>query len=187
MIAVRERALGRLSRRRRRSRRRRALQLKDFVLGAVAGSGIFVILLGLVAAVLAVVLLILYIVRATRRADPDRRRAAALDHARAAADRRARAFVVARHDAPRSVCRSRRRSCSRPRCASSSTSGGRQALGLSVTGNLIDLLVCLCLFWILIRIPFWAKDLAFSGRRTMVGQAARTYVLARVGRKALFS
>src|SRR5207253_1202710 len=39
-------------------------------------------------------------------------------------------------------------------------SGGRQALGLSVTGNLIDLLVCLCLFWILIRIPFWAKDLA---------------------------
>ena len=66
-------------------------------------------------------------------------------------------------------------------------SGGRQALGLSVTGNLIDLLVCLCLFWILIRIPFWAKDLAFSGRRTMVGQAARTYVLARVGRKALFS
>ena len=51
----------------------------------------------------------------------------------------------------------------------------------------IDLLVCLCLFWILIRIPFWAKDLAFSGRRTMVGQAARTYVLARVGRKALFT
>ena len=67
------------------------------------------------------------------------------------------------------------------------SSGGRQALGLSVTGNLIDLLVCLCLFWILIRIPFWAKDLAFSGRRTMVGQAARTYVLARVGRKALFT
>ena len=64
---------------------------------------------------------------------------------------------------------------------------GRQALGLSVTGNLIDLLVCLCLFWILIRIPFWAKDIAFSGRRSMVGQAARTYVLARVGRKALFS
>ena len=54
-------------------------------------------------------------------------------------------------------------------------SGGRQALGLSVTGNLIDLLVCLCLFWILIRIPFWAKDLAFSGRRTMGSSGALAY------------
>src|SRR5581483_11350076 len=42
-----------------------SVQLKDFILGAVAGSGIFVILLGLVAAALAVVLLILFIVRAT--------------------------------------------------------------------------------------------------------------------------
>ena len=41
--------------------------------------------------------------------------------------------------------------------------GGYAALGLSVSGSLIDLLVCICLFWILVRIPFWAKDLAFSG------------------------
>ena len=41
-----------------------ATQLKDFVVGALSGAGIFVILLGLARAVLAVMLLILYIVRA---------------------------------------------------------------------------------------------------------------------------
>jgi hypothetical protein len=163
-----------------------SLQLKDFILGAVAGSGIFVIILGLVAAALAVVLLILYIVRATvvliliagaplmliTHALPQTDGLARLwwrGMTAALGVQVAQALVLA--TAVRVFF----------------NSGGRQALGLSVTGNLIDLLVCLCLFWILIRIPFWAKDLAFSGRRSMVGQAARTYVLARVGRKALFS
>jgi hypothetical protein len=163
-----------------------SLQLKDFILGAVAGSGIFVILLGLVAAALAVMLLILYIVRATvvliliagaplmliTHALPQTDGLARLwwrGMTAALGVQVAQALVLA--TAVRVFF----------------NSSGRQALGLSVTGNLIDLLVCLCLFWILIRIPFWAKDLAFSGRRTMVGQAARTYVLARVGRKALFS
>jgi hypothetical protein len=163
-----------------------SVQLKDFILGAVAGSGIFVILLGLVAAALAVVLLILFIVRATvvliliagapvmliTHALPQTDGLARLwwrGMTAALGVQVAQALVLA--TAVRVFF----------------NSGGRQALGLSVTGNLIDLLVCLCLFWILIRIPFWAKDLAFSGRRTMVGQAARTYVLARVGRKALFT
>jgi hypothetical protein len=163
-----------------------SLQLKDFVLGAVAGSGIFVILLGLVAAALAVVLLILFIVRATvvliliagapvmliTHALPQTDGLARLwwrGMTAALGVQVAQALVLA--TAVRVFF----------------NSGGRSALGLSVTGNLIDLLVCLCLFWILIRIPFWAKDLAFSGRRTLVGQAARTYVLARVGRKALFT
>jgi hypothetical protein len=163
-----------------------SLQLKDFILGPVANSGIFVILLGLVAAALAVVLLILYIVRATvvliliagapllliTHALPQTDGLARLwwrGMTAALGVQVAQALVLA--TAVRVFF----------------NSGGRQALGLSVTGNLIDLLVCLCLFWILIRIPFWAKDMAFSGRRTMVGQAARTYVLARVGRKALFT
>jgi hypothetical protein len=163
-----------------------SVQLKDFILGAVAGSGIFVILLGLVAAALAVVLLILFIVRATvvliliagapvmliTHALPQTDGLARLwwrGMTAALGVQVAQALVLA--TAVRVFF----------------NSGGRAALGLSVTGNLIDLLVCLCLFWILIRIPFWAKDLAFSGRRTMVGQAARTYVLARVGRKALFT
>jgi hypothetical protein len=163
-----------------------SLQLKDFILGAVAGSGIFVIILGLVAAALAVMLLILYIVRATvvliliagaplmliTHALPQTDGLARLwwrGMTAALGVQVAQALVLA--TAVRVFF----------------DSGGRQALGLSVTGNLIDLLVCLCLFWILIRIPFWAKDLAFSGRRTLAGQAARTYVLARVGRKALFT
>ncbi len=31
-------------------------------------------------------------------------------------------------------------------------------------GSLIDLLLVLCLFWVLLRIPFWAKELAGSRR-----------------------
>jgi hypothetical protein len=163
-----------------------SLQLKDFILGAVAGSGIFVILLGLVAAALAVMLLILYIVRATVvliliAGAP----LLLITHALPQTDGLARLWW-------RSMSAALGVQVAQALVLATAVrvffnSGGRQALGLSVTGNLIDLLVCLCLFWILIRIPFWAKDLAFSGRRTMVGQAARTYVLARVGRKALFS
>src|SRR5207248_2353259 len=41
------------------------------------------------------------------------------------------------------------------------TSEGHSALGLSVTGSLIDLLVALCLLWLLVKVPFWAKELAF--------------------------
>jgi hypothetical protein len=163
-----------------------SVQLKDFILGAVAGSGIFVILLGLVAAALAVVLLILFIVRATIvliliAGAP----LMLITHALPQTDGLARLWwrgmtaALGVQVAQALVLATAMRVFF--------NSGGRQALGLSVTGNLIDLLVCLCLFWILIRIPFWAKDLAFSGRRTLVGQAARTYVLARVGRKALFT
>ena len=163
-----------------------SVQLKGFVLGAVASSGIFVILLGLVAAVLAVVLLILYIVRATVvliliAGAP----LLLITHALPQTDGLARLWW-------RGMCAALGVQVAQALVLATAVRvffnvGGRQALGLSVTGSLIDLLVCLCLFWILIRIPFWAKDLAFSGRRTMVGQAARTYVLARVGRKALFS
>jgi hypothetical protein len=163
-----------------------SLQLKQFVLGAIAGSGIFVILLGLAAATLTVLLFILYVVRAAVvliliAGAP----LLLLTHALPQTDGLARLWW-------RGMTAALGVQVAQALVLATAVrvffnSGGRQALGLSVTGNLIDLLVCLCLFWILIRIPFWAKDLAFSGRRTMVGQAARTYVLARVGRKALFS
>ena len=89
----RERALGRLPRRRCRPGEA-SLQLKHFILAAVAGSGIFVILLGLAAAALTGFLFILYVVRAP---DPDPRRGRAADapHVRAAPDGRARAPLVA--------------------------------------------------------------------------------------------
>lgn len=163
-----------------------SLQLKDFILGAVASSGIFVTLLGLAAAALAVVLLILFIVRATvvlvliagapvmliTHALPQTDGLARLwwrGMTAALGVQVAQALVLA--TAVRVFF----------------NGSGRAALGLSVTGNLIDLLVCLCLLWILVRIPFWAKEFAFSGRRSLVGQAAKTYVLARVGRTALFT
>ena len=50
---------------------------------------------------------------------------------------------------------------------------------MTLDHRLIDLLVCLCLFWILIKIPFWAKDLAFSPGRSTVTQIARSFVMAK--------
>jgi hypothetical protein len=64
------------------------------------------------------------------------------------------------------------------------SSEGHSALGLSVTGSLIDLLVALCLLWLLVKVPFWAKELAFSHRPSVAVRAAKTYVLAQVGRTA---
>ncbi len=160
-----------------------SLQLKHFILGAIAGSGIFVILLGLVAAALAVFLFILYVVRAAlililvagaplmllTQALPQTDGLARLwwrGMTAALGVQVAQALVLATS------------------MRVFFSSGGREALGLSVTGNLIDLLVCLCLFWILIKIPFWAKDLAFSSGRSGAVQIARSYVLAK-GLRAL--
>ncbi len=159
------------------------IQLKHFILGAIAGSGIFIILLGLVAAALCVVLLILYVVRAAivlvlvagaplmllTYAPPQTDGLARLwwrGMTAALGVQVAQALVLA--TAVRVFF----------------DSGGRAALGLSLTANLIDLLVSLCLFWILIRIPFWAKELAFSGRPSRVVQLVRSYVTYR-GLRAL--
>ncbi|MGH6901084.1 MAG: Ig domain-containing protein, partial [Geminicoccaceae bacterium] len=160
-----------------------SLQLKHFILGAVARSGIFVILLGLVAAALAVFLFILYVVRAALililvAGAP----LMLLTHALPQTDGLARLWW-------RGMTAALGVQVAQALVLATSvrvffSSGGREALGLSVTGNLIDLLVCLCLFWILIKIPFWAKDLAFSPGRSGVVQIARGYVMAR-GLRAL--
>lgn len=155
-----------------------SLQLKHFILGAIAGSGIFVILLGLVAAALTVFLFILYVVRAALililvAGAP----LLLLMHALPQTDGLARLWwrgmlaALGVQVAQALVLATAVRVFF--------TSGGREALGLSVTGNLVDLLVCLCLFWILIKIPFWAKDLAFSGGRSSTVQLVRSYILAK--------
>jgi hypothetical protein len=160
-----------------------SLQLKQFVLGAVAGSGIFVILLGLVAAALAVLMFVLYVVRAAVvliliAGAP----LLLLTHALPQTDGLARLWwrgmtaALGVQVAQALVLATAVRVFF--------TSGGRQALGLSVTGNVVDLLVCLCLFWMLVRIPFWAKQLAFSSRPGRITQLARSYVTARVLRAA---
>ena len=153
-------------------------QLKQFVFEALSGAGIFVILLGLAAAVLAVILLVLYIVRAAVvlvliAAAP----VLLLTHVLPQTDGLARLWW-------RGMTAALGVQVAQSLVLSVAVrvlfdQGGHAALGLSVSGSVINLLLCLCLFWILIRIPFWAKDMAFSGGRSMVTQVARSYVLGR--------
>jgi hypothetical protein len=37
---------------------------------------------------------------------------------------------------------------------------------------------------LLVKVPFWAKELAFSNRPSLFVRAAKTYVLAQAGRAA---
>ena len=157
--------------------------LKQFIVGAVASGGIFLIFLGLACAVVAVILLVLYIVRAAlivvlvcaaplmliAHALPQTEGLARLwwrGMTAALGVQVAQAFLLA--TAVRVFF----------------TSEGHSALGLSVTGSLIDLLVALCLLWLLVKVPFWAKELAFSNRPSLAVRAAKTYVLAQAGRTA---
>ena len=161
-----------------------AAQLKQFVLGALSGAGIFVILLGLAAAVLAVMLLILYIVRA-----------AVVLILIAGAPLLLLTYVLPQTDGLARLWWRGMTAALGVQVAQALVlatavqvffnAGGYAALGLSVSGSLIDLLVCICLFWILVRIPFWAKDMVLSGRRGTITQIARSYVLGRTLRGTL--
>ena len=44
---------------------------------------------------------------------------------------------------------------------------GRDTLGLSAAGSLVDLLIVISLLYVLLRIPTWARKAAFSGRGGM--------------------
>jgi hypothetical protein len=62
---------------------------------------------------------------------------------------------------------------------------GQSALGFG-TGGLSGLLLVLCLLVVLFRIPFWAKELALSPhRRSDTARLAKTYVAYRIIRGAL--
>jgi hypothetical protein len=62
------------------------------------------------------------------------------------------------------------------------TSGG-QGLGFGSSGGLSALVLVLCLLFILFRIPFWAKELALSGRhRSDTARLTKTYIAYRVVR-----
>jgi hypothetical protein len=157
--------------------------LKQFIVGAVASGGIFLIFLGLACAIVAVILLVLYIVRAAVVvvlvcAAPLMLLAHALPQTEGLARlwwramtaalgvQVAQAFLLA--TAVRVFF----------------SSEGHATLGLSVTGSLIDLLVALCLLWLLVKVPLWAKEFVFSSRPSLVVRAAKTYVLAQTGRAA---
>ncbi|MGH3049040.1 MAG: hypothetical protein ACRDLK_02700, partial [Gaiellaceae bacterium] len=55
-------------------------------------------------------------------------------------------------------------------------------LGPSVSGAVIDMLVCLCLLYVLVKIPFWAKEMVVSrrGGSTTV-RLVKSYVTTQTG------
>jgi hypothetical protein len=56
-------------------------------------------------------------------------------------------------------------------------SDGRATLGLSAGGSLVDLLVVVCLLWVLLRIPAWAGRMVFGNRRGGAGRVVRNVVI----------
>jgi hypothetical protein len=153
--------------------------LELLVLHSIVDGGIFLVLLGLVCAVLAVALLVLYIVRA-----------ALIVLLVCAAP-----LMLIGHGLPQTEGMARfwwraMLAALGVQAAQAFTlaatvhvffASGRSVLGIGTGGSLIDLLLVLCLFWLLLKIPFWAKELAFSGRfSSRTAQMAKTYVLFRV-------
>lgn len=159
--------------------------LEQLVLHSITDGGIFLVLLGLACAVLAVALLILYLVRASLIV----------------------LFVCAAplmllgHGLPQTEGMARlwwrvMLALLGVQVAQAITlaaavhiffaSGGHSVLGLGTGGSLIDLLLVLCLFWVLLRIPFWAKELVGSRRYSSnTARMAKTYVIYRVIRGAV--
>lgn len=135
--------------------------LQTFVVGALSGGGIFLILLGLACAVAAVALVILYLLRAAIAvvlvcAAPLLLLCHLFPQTEGLAHLwwRALAAVFGIQIAQALVL------AAAVRVFFASSGGG---LGLTVSGSLINLLLCLCLLFVLIKIPFWARQLAFGG------------------------
>lgn len=159
--------------------------LELLVLSAIGHGGIFLVLLGLACAGLAVVLLILYLARAALIVllvfvSP----LCLLAHGLPQTEGLARLwwrlmFAVLGVGVAQAITLA-------AAVHVFFASGGHAALGVGTGGSLIDLLLVLCLFYILVRIPFWAKELAVSNRHSFTaGRMAKTYVLARVVRSAV--
>jgi hypothetical protein len=158
-----------------------ATRLEGFVVGALSNGGIFLIFLGFACAVVAVLLLILYIVRTATIvllvcAAPLMLLCHALPQTDGLAQLWWRGLIAALgvQVAQALVLTAAVRVFLTP------DRGG--ALGFSVTGGLVDMLIALCLLWVLVRIPFWAKDMALRARPSMVARAAKTYVVAKIVR-----
>jgi hypothetical protein len=158
--------------------------LELLVLHAIQDGGIFLILLGLACAVLAVALLILYLVRASVIvllvcAAPLLLLAHGLPQTEGLARLWWRAmFAVLGVQVAQALTLAA--------AVHVFFASGHSVLGLGTGGSLIDLLLVLCLFWVLLRIPFWAKEMVLSRRYgSTTARMAKTYVLVRVVKGAL--
>ena len=155
--------------------------LELLVLHAIQDGGIFLVLLGLACAVLAVALLILYIVRAALIillvcAAPLMMIAHGLPQTEGVARFWWRAMLAA-------LGVQAAQAFTLAATVHVFFASGKSVLGVGTGGSLVDLLLVLCLFWVLLRIPFWAKELAFSRRfSSSTVRMAKTYVVFRVVR-----
>jgi hypothetical protein len=162
-----------------------AVVLRQLVLGSLANGGIFVVLLGGVVAVLAIVLLATYIVRLALVvllivAAPICLVCHALPQTEGLARLWWRAFAgtLAVQVAQSLVLVTALRVFL--------ASGGPANLGIASTGGLVDLLVSACLCWVLVKIPSWVSRIVFSGSRGHggLGRVVRDVIIFK-GAKAL--
>jgi hypothetical protein len=156
-----------------------ATELERFISGAVTDGGIALTLLGLVCAVMALVLLVLYVVRAALvvlliAAGP----LMLLGHALPQTEGLARLWWKAL--AGTLAVQLAQALTLGVAVQVFFASDGRAALGLDSSGGMIDLLVAICVLWLLIKIPLWIKDLVIQTRPSIVTSAARAYVTGRV-------
>jgi hypothetical protein len=157
--------------------------LELLVLHAIADGGIFLVLLGLACALLAVALLVLYLVRAALIvllvcAAPLMLLAHGLPQTEGLARMWWRAMIAA-------LGVQVAQALTLAATVHVFFTGGASVLGVGSGGGLVSLLLVLCLFWVLLRIPFWAKELAFSHQRSSAARMVKTYVTYRVVRGAL--
>ena len=159
--------------------------LRQLVLGSLADGGIFVVLLGGVVAVLAIVLLATYVVRLALVillvvAAPICLVCHALPQTEGLARLWWRAFAgtLAVQVAQSLVLITALRVFL--------ASGGPSNLGIASTGGLVDLLVSACLCWVLVKIPGWVSRVVFSGSRGHggMGRVVRDVIVYK-GAKAL--
>ena len=159
--------------------------LQTLVLNAIESGGIFLVLVGLVCALLAVALVVIYLVRAAGiiflvGAAP----VCLLAHGLPQTDGLARLwwrlmFAALGVQVAQALVLA-------GAVHVFFSQDGHATLGIAGNGNLVDLLVALCLLFVLFRIPFWAKDLALSGRHhSRAGGMVKSYLTVRVIRGAL--
>lgn len=162
-----------------------SLGMKALVLVPIDDGGIFLVLIGGVAAALALVLLVVYVVRVALvillvAAAPLALSAHALPHTEGLARLwwRALAGLLAVQVGQALVFVAALRVFF--------AADGRSTLGLSAGGNLVDLLIVITLLWVLLRIPVWVGRAVFSsGRFNSTVRAVKTVVVYKVARAAM--
>jgi hypothetical protein len=162
-----------------------AVVLRQLVLGSLASGGIFVVVLGGVVAVLAVVLLATYVVRLALVivlvvAAPVALVCHALPQTEGIARLWWRAFAgtLAVQVAQSLVLITALRVFL--------ATGGPANLGIASVGGVVDLLVSACLCWVLVKIPGWVSRVVFAGSRGRggIGRVVRDVIVYK-GAKAL--